>query len=146
MILVKETSHMWQYKPTANIFVSADCLEDKMEYRGQYLTNMVSKGPGDCQKKCQENKACTFWSMATKNIYDWRGWGWGRRRYIRYRPNHCWLLGGKPWGRPRGDFMRGPKVCPKVDGGWSDWKQEGPCSVSCGKGTAKLLDPNCFHS
>ena len=115
--------------------VSLDCLEDNKEYRGNYLTNMVSKGPGDCQRLCQENDQCTFWSMATENIRDWRRvkrWLWGYRwvLYVRYRPNHCWLHSGNPGGKNRGNFMRGPKNCVAVDGGWSEWASA-TCSVSC---------------
>ena len=122
----------------------SDCLEDNKMYRDNSLTNMESKGPGDCQRLCQANDECTFWSMATNNIMGWRRvrgryyWGHHWMLYVRYHPNHCWLHSGNPGGRNRWNFMRGPKKCVPVNGGWSEWASA-TCSVSCdGSGVTSM--------
>ena len=51
--------------------------------------------------------------MTTVNLYGYRGWGWFRRRYLKFRPNHCWLHYGTPRELNRRGFVRGLMTCPE---------------------------------
>lgn len=105
--------------------------------------------PGKYGKDCyrfgpdKDKKPCFLQICPIDGKYgDWSAFsacdkpcGGGKQVRTRLCNNPPAVFGGKPCeGQSREEQQCNTQVCP-IDGGYTQWSEYGPCSVTCGKGT-----------
>ena len=83
-----------------------NCFEEDIVYAGEpvdgidnkYIANITSAK--DCQKECQNNDACKFWTWNSPNF--------------KRNKNTCWLKAGKGTERTKAGKISGRKTCGKT--------------------------------
>jgi hypothetical protein len=82
--------------------VCQNCFQYKFDYLGHHVAISPNiPNPEDCQKVCQANADCKFFTWDSRN-------------------NNCWLKHGAPIPNPYIDLVSGPRSCtacfyPQVD-------------------------------
>ena len=80
----------------SNIHVD-NCHEDQVDYVGIDLKNFGAESKWACQKACQDDQSCKFWTFM--------------------KSGHCWLKSSKTGViQSKPDLISGPKKCDTVSG------------------------------
>ena len=79
------------------------CFQDGLAYRGDAVPGIPSNIPNvmsakDCQKECQNDNDCQFWTWNSPNVPK--------------NKNTCWLKAGKVQLRAKSGKISGPRTCP----------------------------------
>ena len=85
-------------KSILNVFVEVECYEDNVDFYENDIEVLVTQSPKMCQKKCQKNIECHYWTF--KKLSDDQEF-------------NCWLKRANEFKVPNSRKISGPKYCGK---------------------------------